>query len=160
MFNCKKLLKLQIMPPSLILLITTSQDRLMFPSQSWEVRNSIIIIIIIIIITVIIARYFVPQTGTFLSQNARKMDWFATLVRDFMLPPRCKWHLRSSGILHCVKSQKSADIGQISLTRTVVSDVSQHVIDTRTWIENILNYVQWDVGDVMWKRLLPRYAAY
>ena len=27
MFNCKKLLKLQIRPPSLILLITASQDR-------------------------------------------------------------------------------------------------------------------------------------
>jgi len=27
MFNCKKLLKIQIRPPSLILLITTSQDR-------------------------------------------------------------------------------------------------------------------------------------
>ena len=27
MFNCKKLFKLQIRPPSLILLITTSQDR-------------------------------------------------------------------------------------------------------------------------------------
>jgi len=50
MFNCKKLFKLQIRPPNLILLITTSQDRWIFPSQSWEVRNSIIIIIIIIII--------------------------------------------------------------------------------------------------------------
>jgi len=50
MFNCKKLFKLQIRPPSLILLITASQDRGIFPSQSWEVRNSIIIIIIIIII--------------------------------------------------------------------------------------------------------------
>ena len=27
MFNCKKLFKLQVRPPSLILLITTSQDR-------------------------------------------------------------------------------------------------------------------------------------
>ena len=47
--NCKKLFKLQIRPPNLILLITTSQDRWLFPSQSWEVKNSIIIIIIIII---------------------------------------------------------------------------------------------------------------
>ena len=45
MFNCEKLFKLQIRPPSLILLITTSQDRWIFPSQSWEVRNSLIIII-------------------------------------------------------------------------------------------------------------------
>ena len=52
MFNCKKLFKLQIRPPSLILLITTSQDRWIFPSQSWEVRNSIIIIIILIIIII------------------------------------------------------------------------------------------------------------
>ena len=49
MFNCKKLFKLQIRPPSVILLITASQDRWIFPSQSWEVKNSIIIIIIIII---------------------------------------------------------------------------------------------------------------
>jgi len=46
MFNCKKLFKLQIRPTSLILLITTSQDRWIFPSQSWEMRNSIIVIII------------------------------------------------------------------------------------------------------------------
>ena len=42
MFNCKKLFKLQIRPPSLILLITASQDRWIFPSQSRVVRNSII----------------------------------------------------------------------------------------------------------------------
>ena len=47
MFNCKRLFKLQIRPQNLILLITTSQDRWIFPSQRWEVRNSIIIIIII-----------------------------------------------------------------------------------------------------------------
>ena len=29
---------------------------------------------------------------------------------DFRLPPRCKLRLRSSGILGCVKSEKSADI--------------------------------------------------
>jgi len=45
MFNCKKLFKLQVRPPSLILLIATSQDRWIFPSQSWEVKNSIITII-------------------------------------------------------------------------------------------------------------------
>jgi len=45
MFNCKKFYKLEIRPPSLILLITTSHDRWIFPSQSWEVRNSVIIII-------------------------------------------------------------------------------------------------------------------
>ena len=49
--NCKKLFKLQIRPPSLILLITASQDRWIFPSQSWEVRNSMIIITIILLIT-------------------------------------------------------------------------------------------------------------
>ena len=48
MFNCKKLFKLQIKPPSLILLTTTSQDRWIFPIQSWEMRKSTIIIIIII----------------------------------------------------------------------------------------------------------------
>jgi len=48
MFNCKKIFKLQLRPPSLILLITTWKDRWIFPSQSWEVRNSMIIIIIII----------------------------------------------------------------------------------------------------------------
>ena len=52
MFNCKKLLKLQVRPPSLILLITASQDRWIFHSQSWEVKNSIIIIIIIIILNI------------------------------------------------------------------------------------------------------------
>ena len=40
MFSCRKLFKLQIRSPSLILLITTIQDRWMFPSKSWEVRNS------------------------------------------------------------------------------------------------------------------------
>ena len=50
MFNCKKLLKLQIRPPSLILLITASQDRWIFPSQSWEVRNSMMMMMMIIII--------------------------------------------------------------------------------------------------------------
>jgi len=44
MFNCKKLFTLQIRPPSLILLIIISQDIWIFPSESWEVRNSIIII--------------------------------------------------------------------------------------------------------------------
>ena len=43
MFNCKKLFKLQIRQPSLILLISTSQDRSIFPSQSREVRNSMMI---------------------------------------------------------------------------------------------------------------------
>jgi len=33
MFNCKELFKLQIRPPTLILLIAASQDRLIFPSQ-------------------------------------------------------------------------------------------------------------------------------
>jgi len=47
MFSCKKLFKLQIRPPSLILVITTFQDRRIFPSQSREVRNSVIIILII-----------------------------------------------------------------------------------------------------------------
>ena len=53
MFNCKKLFKLQIRPPSLILLITTSQDRWIFPSQSWELRNSMMMMMMIII----------PRTG-------------------------------------------------------------------------------------------------
>ena len=52
MFNCKKLFKLQIRPPSLILLMTTFQGRWIFPSQSWEVRNSMMMMIIIIIKTV------------------------------------------------------------------------------------------------------------
>jgi hypothetical protein len=43
MFNCKKFFKLHVRPPSLILLITTSQDRWIIPSQSREVKNSIII---------------------------------------------------------------------------------------------------------------------
>jgi len=42
MFNCKKLFKPQIRPPSLMLLIAASQDRWIFPRQSWEVRNSTI----------------------------------------------------------------------------------------------------------------------
>ena len=50
MFNCKKLFKLQIRPPSLILLFTTSQDRWIFPSQSWEVINSMMMMMMIIII--------------------------------------------------------------------------------------------------------------
>ena len=54
MFNCKKLFKLQIRPPSLILFITTSQDRWIFPNQSWEVGNSIMMMMMIIIIIIII----------------------------------------------------------------------------------------------------------
>jgi len=45
MFNCKKLFKLQVRQPSLILLITTSQDMGIFASQNSEVKNFIIIII-------------------------------------------------------------------------------------------------------------------
>ena len=52
MFSCKKLFKLQIRPPSLMLLITTSQDRGIFPSQSWEVRNSMMMMMMIIIIII------------------------------------------------------------------------------------------------------------
>ena len=52
MFNCKKLFKLQVRPPSLILLITTSQDRWIFPSQSWEVKNSMMMMMMIIITTI------------------------------------------------------------------------------------------------------------
>jgi len=52
MFNCKKLFKLQIRPPSLILLITASQDRWIFPSQSWEVRHSIIMMMMMMIIII------------------------------------------------------------------------------------------------------------
>ena len=88
MFNCKKLFKLQIRPPSLILLITTSQDRWIFPSQSWEVRNSIIIIIVIIIIIIIIIlkTIYVHLLACYLSklQNARCNDkginWMMHLI--------------------------------------------------------------------------------
>ena len=54
MFNCKKLFKLQVRPPNLILLITTSQDRWTFPSQSWEVKNSMMMMMMMIIIIIII----------------------------------------------------------------------------------------------------------
>ena len=59
MFNCKKLFKLQIRPRSLLLLITTSQDRWIFPSQSWEVRNwmMMMIMMMMIIIIIIILNY-------------------------------------------------------------------------------------------------------
>ena len=56
MSNCKELFKLQIRPPSLIVLIAVSQDRWMFRSQSWEVKNSVIIIMIKIIIIIIIIK--------------------------------------------------------------------------------------------------------
>ena len=39
MFSRKKLFKLQIRPPSLILLITASLDWWIFPNQSWEVKK-------------------------------------------------------------------------------------------------------------------------
>jgi hypothetical protein len=58
------------------------------------------------------------------------MDWLTILVHDFRLPPWWKWYLRSSGILHCVKSQKSADIGQIILTHTHSCEWCQSV---RNW---------------------------
>ena len=48
MFNYKQLFRLQIRPPSLILLITTSQDRWIFPSQRWEVRISMMMIMRIV----------------------------------------------------------------------------------------------------------------
>ena len=54
MFNCKKLFRLQIRPPSLILLITTSQDLWIFPSQSWEVKNSMMMIMMMMMIIIII----------------------------------------------------------------------------------------------------------
>ena len=52
MFNCKELYKLQVRLPSLILLIAAPQDRGIFPSQSWEVRNLMMMIVIIIIIII------------------------------------------------------------------------------------------------------------
>jgi len=61
MFKCKKLFKLQIIPPSLILLIATLQDRWIFPSQSWEVRNSMMMMMMMMnIITIIIITILVP----------------------------------------------------------------------------------------------------
>ena len=59
-------------PPSLILLITTSQDRWIFPSQSWGVRNSMMItkvmmmmmmIIIIIIMMMMIIIIIIQVQG-------------------------------------------------------------------------------------------------
>ena len=54
MFKCKKLFKLQIRPPSLILLITTSQDRWIISSQSWELRNPMMMMMMMIIIIIIV----------------------------------------------------------------------------------------------------------
>ena len=51
--NHFKLLKLEIRPPSLILLITISQDRWIFHSQTREVRNSMIMMMMMIIIIII-----------------------------------------------------------------------------------------------------------
>ena len=69
MFNCKKLFKLQIRPPSIILLITASQDRWIFPSQSREVRNSmmmmktVIMMMMMMIIIIIISLYLITVWG-------------------------------------------------------------------------------------------------
>ena len=87
MFNCKKLFKLQIRPTSLILLISTSQDRWIFPSQSWEVRNSIIMIKIIIIIIIIILRgFFFNQTYTRLRLLTPLLLWISNLCFSVMPP--------------------------------------------------------------------------
>jgi hypothetical protein len=50
MFNFKKLFKLQIRPPSLILLISTSHDRWIFLSQIWEVRNSMLLLLLLLLL--------------------------------------------------------------------------------------------------------------
>ena len=63
LFNCKEIFKLQIRPSSLILLIIISQDKWIFPSYSWEVRNSMMMMmmmmIMIIIIIIIIIIYLI-----------------------------------------------------------------------------------------------------
>jgi len=63
MFNCKKISKVQKRPPSLILFITTPQVSWIFPSQSWERKNSIIIIIIITAYLFTISPIFYSHTS-------------------------------------------------------------------------------------------------
>ena len=66
MFNFKP----QIRPPSLILLIITSQDGWIFPSQSWEVRNSMMIMMMMVITTIIIIEPSLPVHGTTFRRTA------------------------------------------------------------------------------------------
>ena len=83
MFNCKKLFNLQIRPPSLILLITTSQDRWIFPSQSWEVRNSMMMMMMMMMIIIfnckwVVARWkgkSVPLQTWRGPEGSRKLRW-------------------------------------------------------------------------------------
>ena len=93
MFNCKKLFKLQVRPPSLILLITASQDRWIFPSQSWEMRNSIVIIIIIIICW---RNYKVTVTWS------RQPTWLTALLK--VRHELCKKHYRQFDVKNSVPS--------------------------------------------------------
>ena len=77
--NCKKLFTLQVRPPSLILLITTSQDRWIFPSQSWEVKNSTIIIFSFVFHFTIIAVH-TPQT----TLNVRISCYYFRIIFYFL----------------------------------------------------------------------------
>ena len=56
MFNFKKLLELKIRIPSLIMLITTSQDRWIFPSQCWEVRKSMMMMMMMVMIIIMMMK--------------------------------------------------------------------------------------------------------
>ena len=92
MFNCKKLFKLQIRPPRLILLFTTSQDRWIFPSQSWKVRNSIIIIIV----TPSLEKIIVKSVSRHLSFNAA--THFARIISRFASACKLfKWFAETLG---------------------------------------------------------------
>jgi len=83
MFNCKKLFKLQVRPPSSILLTTASQDRWIFPSQSWEVKNSIIIIIIIIKFCV--SYNYLMKYLLFVDYKTLRLNFFSFRCPDYCL---------------------------------------------------------------------------
>jgi len=73
MFNCKKLFKLQIIPSSLILLITTSQDKWIFPSQSWDVKNSMVMTTTTTTMMMIIIKIIIMKEMQNLDRETRKL---------------------------------------------------------------------------------------
>ena len=98
MFNCKELFKPQIRPPSLILLITASQDTWIFPSQSWEVRNSMMMMMMMMMMKmmmmiIIIIIIIMNRSDIVLNDKREKTCYcidIASHIRWFI-----RWHKRN-----------------------------------------------------------------
>jgi len=113
-FNCKELFKLQVRPPNLILLITASQDRWIFPSQSWEVRNSMMMMIILIIKIIKIKR-----DSAFSTINSRFGEFYSFIFLHITLPGNFRW---SESLQICCLVRRDA-IDSVYVHKTTIQEI-------------------------------------